>query len=109
MDCDNYRVSKLLQKYVKCKIYTTVISTAVIYGSQSWTITNTDEGKLSISEKKILRKIYGPSFVNGLWRIKNSDELYSLCKELSIKKMIKTDRLKWLGCIARMENNVPVM
>jgi hypothetical protein len=45
MDCGIYWVSKLLRKGVKCKIYTTLIRTAVIYGCQSWTITNTDERK----------------------------------------------------------------
>jgi hypothetical protein len=48
----------------------TLIRTAVLYGCQSWTITNTDEGKLNISERKVLRKIYGPIYVGELWRIK---------------------------------------
>jgi hypothetical protein len=51
--------------------------------------TNTDEGKLRISERKTLRKIYGPNFVNVVWRIKNNDELYSLYKEKCIIKNIK--------------------
>jgi hypothetical protein len=42
----------------------------VLYGCQSWTITNTDERKLKISERKVLRIIYGPRSVNGAWRIK---------------------------------------
>jgi len=35
------------------------------------------------------------------------DELYNVHKEPSIVKMIKISRLKWLGYIARMEDNAP--
>jgi hypothetical protein len=58
MDCEIYRVSKLLQKCAKCNIYKTLFRTAVLYRCQSWTVTNIDGGKLSISERKVLRKIY---------------------------------------------------
>jgi hypothetical protein len=46
---------------------------------------------------------------DGVWRIKNIDELYTVYKEPSIVKMIKTARLKWLGHIVRMEDNVHCM
>ena len=109
MDCDIYtyiyRVSKLLQKGVKREIYKTLIRTAVLYGCQSWTIMNTAEGKLSVSERKSLREI----FASVVWSITNNDELYILYKVPSIMKIIKTVRLKWLGHIARMEYNVPCM
>jgi hypothetical protein len=62
-----------------------------------------------MSERKILRKIYGPTCFNGIWRIKYDDDLYSLYEETSIVKLIKIARLKWLGHIAGMEDNVPCM
>ena len=68
---------------------------------------NTEEGKLNISERKILRKIYCSIFVQREWRIKNNDELYSLYKEPSTGKIIKRARLKWLRHIATVEDNVP--
>ena len=67
----------------------------VIYRCDSWTRTKTDEGKLSTFER-ILREIYGRSCVNGVWRIKNNDELYSLYKEPSIVKMIKIAKFKMI-------------
>ena len=69
MNCDIYWVPKLLREVAKCKIYKTLIRTAVLYRCQSWNTTNTDEGKLSISERKILRKIYAPSCVNVVCRV----------------------------------------
>jgi hypothetical protein len=47
-----------------------------------------------MKKREILRKIHGPSCVNGIWRIKYNDELYSLYKEPSIVKMIKIATLK---------------
>jgi hypothetical protein len=99
--------SKLVRKDTRCKIYKTLIRPLVLYGCDSWTVIKTNEGKLSIFERKILRKIYGSSCVNGGWRIKSDDKLYSLYKEPGIVKMIKIARLKCLEHIARIENNVP--
>jgi hypothetical protein len=58
MDCEIYWIAKLLRKVAKCIIQKTLIRTAVLYGCQSSTIMNTYEGKLGISERKVLRKIY---------------------------------------------------
>jgi len=69
---------ELLQKDTKCKIYKTLIRLVVLYGCESWTLIKTDEAKVSICERKFLGKIYGPSRVNGVWRIKYNEELYSL-------------------------------
>jgi hypothetical protein len=52
-----------------------------LYRHRSWTLMKTHEGKLSIFERGILRKIYGPICVNGVWRIKYNDKLYSLYKD----------------------------
>jgi hypothetical protein len=46
---------------------------------------------------------------NGVRKIKNIDELYTVYKKPSIVKMIKTDRLKCLGHTVRMEDNVHCM
>jgi hypothetical protein len=35
-------------------------------------------------ERRILRRVYGPTCENVVWRIKYLDELYSLYKDLDI-------------------------
>jgi hypothetical protein len=97
--------SKLLGKGTKCKIYKTLIKPVVLYGSESWTLTKLNEDKLKIFEREILRNIYGPSYVNGVWRIRYNDELYKLFKEPNIVESIKINRLKWLGHIRRMDES----
>ena len=51
--------------------------------------------------------MYGSNCVKVVWIIKNNDEFCNLYKEKCIMKMINTARLKWLGPISRMEDNVP--
>jgi hypothetical protein len=42
--------------------------------------------------------------LNGLWRIKNYEELDDLIQRKNIIRFIKTQRLKWLGHAERMPN-----
>jgi hypothetical protein len=47
----------------------------VTYGAETWTLTSKIEKMLMTWERKILRKIYGPTKENGQWRIKTNEEL----------------------------------
>ncbi|PSN37777.1 hypothetical protein C0J52_15854 [Blattella germanica] len=60
-----------------------------------------------IFERKVLRKIYGPVNDRGIWRIRNNNEIYNLYKEPNIIKVIKANRLRWLGHLHRSEDNNP--
>jgi hypothetical protein len=53
-------------------------------------------------ERKILRKIYGPTYENEHWRIKINSELESKYKSQDIVSVIKIQRLEWLEHIIRM-------
>jgi hypothetical protein len=64
------------------KIYKTLIRPVVLYGSESWTLTKTDEEKLRISER-ILRKIYGPICENVSGEL-NSMMNYTVCINIQI-------------------------
>jgi len=55
----------------------------VTYGCEAWTMTNRDEQHLRISERRILRKIFGPvQNDDGAWRIRMNYQL----KEPIIKR-----------------------
>jgi len=98
-------VSKLLNYNSKIQIYKTIIRPTVTYGSETWVLTTSDENQLKIFERKILRKIYGPTQnPDGTWRIKTKDELRQRMKQEDIIKFIKSQRLRCVAHVMRMEN-----
>jgi hypothetical protein len=46
-------------KNLKIKIYKTVILPVVLYGCETWSVTLGEEHGLSVSENRVLRKIFG--------------------------------------------------
>jgi len=62
--------------------------------------------KLRVFERKVLRRIYGPTKENnGTWRIKSNDELNRLIGNKNIINCIKAQRLAWFGHIHHMPDN----
>jgi hypothetical protein len=58
--------------------------------------------KLLVFERKILRRIYGPTKENHIWRIKTNEELDKLIKHRNTVNYIKAQRLSWFGHVQRM-------
>ena len=74
---------------VKTRLYKTIIRPAVRYGAETWTVTSRIEKMLMTWERKILRKIHGPTRENGQWRIKSNAELITKYKSQDIVTVIK--------------------
>jgi hypothetical protein len=58
--------------------------------------------KLLVFERKILRRIFGPTKENQIWRIKTNEELDKLIKHKNIINYNKAQRLSWLVHVQRM-------
>jgi hypothetical protein len=58
--------------------------------------------KLLVFERKILRRIFGPTKENQIWRIKTNEELDKLIKHKNIVNYIKARRLSWFGHVQKM-------
>jgi len=56
-----------------------------------------------IFERKVLRKIFGPTNENGIWQIKTNQELDKIIKHKNIINFIRAQRLGWLDHIERMQ------
>jgi len=56
----------------------------VTYVSETWVLKETVIQKLLVFERKILRRIFGPTKGNQIWRIKTSEELDKLIKHKNI-------------------------
>ena len=62
--------------------------------------------RLSIFERKILQRIYGPVIDGGRWQIRTNEELYQLCGENDIVKFCKLSRLRWAGHVIRQDDDL---
>jgi hypothetical protein len=62
------------------KLYRTVIRPIVIYVLEIWVLKEAIIQKLLIFERKILRRIFGPTKENQIWRVKTNEELDKLKK-----------------------------
>jgi hypothetical protein len=69
-----------ISQSIKSRLYKTIIGPVVTYTAETWTLTSKREKMLMTWERKILRKIYGPTKENGQWRIKTNEELITKYK-----------------------------
>ena len=79
----------------------------LLYGSEAWVLAQADEAALGLFERKILRKIYGLTCVDGEYRRRMNHELYNLYADIDIVSRIELQRLRWLGHVMRMNENAP--
>ena len=56
----------------------------------------------NVFERKILRRIFGPTKENQTWGVKTNEELDKLIKHKNIINYIKAQRLSWFGHVQRM-------
>jgi hypothetical protein len=89
------------------KIYKTKIRPVVMYSSETWTLTAKDENNLRIFERQILMKIFGPVNIDNIWRIRSNMEIDKLIQGADIVRLIKAQRIRWLGHILRMDQARP--
>ncbi|CAI6370121.1 unnamed protein product [Macrosiphum euphorbiae] len=91
--------SQSLSRDIKLQLYITLLRPIITYGAETWTLRKTEENKLIIFERKILRKIFGPvkdDETEG-WRIRKNKELEELFQKPNILNIIQSRRLQWAG------------
>jgi hypothetical protein len=89
----------------KLKLYWSVIRLILVYGCETWVLKESIIQRLSLFERKILKKICGEYLENNkenIWRIKTNKELDELIKHWNIINYVKAQRLSWFRHINRM-------
>ena len=82
--------SKLVSGRSKLKLYQTVIRPVVVYGCETWVLKENIFQKLSVFERKILRRIFGPiKNKDGSWKIKTNMELDKLIQYRNVINYVK--------------------
>jgi hypothetical protein len=87
----------------------TIILPVVLYGCETWSLTLREEHRLTVSENRVLRRIFGPKRdeVTGKWRKLHNDKFHILYSSRNIIRQIKSRRMRWAGhvaCMDRREN-----
>jgi hypothetical protein len=87
---------------VKIKICKTIILPVVLYGCETLSLTLREEHRLSVSENRVFRRIFGPKRdeVTGSWRKMHNEELNGLYSSPNIIRVSR--RMRWAGHVARM-------
>jgi hypothetical protein len=100
--------SKLLSRKNKEELYTTYLRPVVTYACCTWATTAGDENKLSIFERKVLRKIYGPVYNpdTQVWERRSNEQIQQLYGKGNIVQLIKDTRLEWAGHVWREDNSI---
>jgi len=96
--------NRLSSRPTKIRLCKTLIRPVVTYGAETWMMKK-EEQALLIFERKIFRRIYGPKYEEGEWKIRTNRELEELNKGENIVKWIKEQRISWLGHLERMEED----
>jgi len=68
-------------------------------------LTKKEEQSVLIFERKIFRRIYVPKYGNGEWKNRTNRELEQISKGENIVKLIKGQRISWLGYLERLEED----
>ena len=59
--------SKFISKKAKLKLYISVSRPVVTYACKTWILKETITNRLMVFERKILRKIFDPTYENESW------------------------------------------
>jgi len=68
----------------------------VTYASETWMLKETIIQKLLVFERKIVRRLFGHTKENQIWRVKTNNKLDKLIKLKNIIDYIKAQILSWI-------------
>ena len=93
---------------IKIKMNRIAILPVVLYGCETWSLTLSQEHRLRVFENGVLRKMFGPKGdeVKNEWRKLHKEELNGLYCSPNIVWVIKSRRMRWAVCVARMGERI---
>jgi hypothetical protein len=76
----------------------------VLYGCETWSLTQREERRLRVFENRVLRRVFGPKRdeVTGEWRKLHNEELNDLYSLPNIVQVVKSRQMRWAGHVACM-------
>ncbi|XP_025203119.1 uncharacterized protein LOC112600160 [Melanaphis sacchari] len=98
--------SRAVSRRLKEQLYTSLILSVVLYGSETWPLRKMDKQRFMVFERKVLQKIYGPvkDEITEEWRRRKNSELETSYSSSDIVEGIRSRRLRWAGHAWRSQN-----
>src|SRR6218665_918379 len=94
----------VMPKYLKGKVYTTMMRPMLVYGAQAWTATIREEGLLERTETRMLHWILGVSLKDK----KRNEVIRKMLGVACITDKIQEVRLRWYDYVMRRNIMVEV-
>jgi len=89
----NFRKSDVKSQgiFVYKGVWNKIVSSNMV---ETWAMTVTEQNRLLVFERRVLRKIYGPTLdIDETWRIKTNEELEILIKKKKYCKIYKITKI----------------
>ena len=93
--------SSFLRLRTKLHLYSSLVKSVLLYGSECWRITDSDLQKIQVFHNNCLRKILRIFYP----KVITNEELYNRSRSEPIRNIIRRRRLKWLGHVLRMSTD----
>ncbi|XP_025830255.1 uncharacterized protein LOC112905593 [Agrilus planipennis] len=95
---------KSISRNTKLKHYDTVIKPEGLYASECLAMNTAKQlDELEKKERKVIRKILGPNYEDGKWKLKSNRELYE--KTERITDTMRKRRITFYGHLSRMNDD----
>jgi hypothetical protein len=101
---ENLLSSRLLSKNMKIITYRIIILPTVLYGCETCPLTLSEEHRLRVFQKRVLRKLFGSkrNEVTGGWEKLHNELLHKFYYSPIIIRMIESRRMRWIERAVRI-------
>ena len=95
--------SRNLSRRTKVQVFRAMVMSVLLYGAETWTVTQQDIRRLKTFQMRCLRDIVGVT----LWDMRRNVDILEETGELPIKEQLRLKRLQWFGHLQRMPDHRP--
>ena len=95
--------SRYLSTSTKVRVFRTMVMSTLLYGAETWPVTQKDIRKLTTFQMRCLRDILNLT----LWDRRRNADVLEECGETAVRDQLRIKRLQWFGHLMRMPTHRP--